>query len=586
MTLLTPGNPRKRTRLFTGLVLLLAVVFGFRLFAFQVVDAEGINKVSKANRSVTRTLSALRGDIVDSSGNVLAHSVYTYDINAAPINVQPVTVVRNGQEVILTVDQQADAIAKILGQTKQEILAKIAGTGVYSNLAKSVSAARYRALQDLDIPWLFYDPILSRTYAEGATTGSIVGFVGKDGIPLAGVERQMNGCLAGVDGQETYERGVDGIRIPSSAVVAQQAQNGSTVRLTLNKDLQYLAQNMLYAEVKKYKADWATALVVEVKTGKILVAAEAPAVDSNDFGIATDDSRNSRIFETSFEPGSTMKTITAATLIDSGLGTPVTKVVAPYKLRFPWGLVQDSHLHPSERLTLTGVLRDSSNTGIIKIGQVIPRQTRYDYMRKFGFGEKTSVNFPGEASGLLRKASDWDGATDKVSMFGQGVSVTPIQMAMAYQTIANKGIRHEPTLIDGCQDKSGKISSMPTGSPTRVVSESTAAQTMAMLEKVVEFGGIGHTASLSEWRVAGKSGTAQVQADNGHGYGYLHAVSFIGMAPVEDPRFVVAITIYKPRTISTSLGATPSFRFILKKALLMYGVPPSTTKSKPLQMDW
>ena len=587
MTLLTPGNPHKRRRFFAASIALFAFFFVFRLFFYQVIDAPEINKVSKENRSVTRTIKALRGDIVDANGNVLAHSVYTYDINAAPKNVGPVNAVRNGQEVTLSVDQQAAEIARILHLTKEEILSKISGTGVYSNLAKGVSAAQYRALQNLDLPWLYYDPILSRTYAEGATTGGIVGFVGVDGMPLAGIERQMNSCLAGVDGQETFQRGaVDGIRIPSSAVISQKAENGSTVQLTINKDLQYLAQNQLYSEVQRFRADWATAIVVEVKTGKILVAAEAPSVDSNDFGVATEDSRKSRIFETSFEPGSTMKTITAATLIDTGRGNPESKTVAPYSLKIPGTVVQDSHHHPTQRLTLTGVLKDSSNTGIINLGQAVPKQERYDYMRKFGFGSKTTVNFPGEASGILNSPSTWDGTTDKVSMFGQGVSVTPIQMAMAYQAIANKGVRLQPTLVAGCRDSRGNLTPVPVGAPTRVISESTASQTLAMLEKVVQFGGIGKTAGLSEWRVGGKSGTAQIRADNGRGYGYLHAVSFIGMAPIEDPKYVVAVTFYKPRTVSTSLGATPSFRYILKKALLMGGVAPSTTKSKRIALEW
>ena len=585
MNFLTPGNSHLRRRVFAALIAFLGFLFVFKLVVYQVIDAEEINKVSKDNRSVTRTIKALRGDIVDANGNVLAHSVYTYDINAAPINVGPVDAIRNGQEVTLTVDQQATDIARILRMTKEEVLTKIAGNGVYSNLAKGASAAQYRALQNLELPWLYYDPILSRTYAEGATTGGVVGFVGVDGLPLAGIERQMNSCLAGVDGQETFQRGaVDGIRIPSSAVVTQKAQNGSTVQLTINKDLQYLAQNQLYSEVRRYRADWASAIVIEVKTGKILVAAEAPSVDSNDFGVATDESRKSRIFENAVEPGSTMKTITAATLIDTGKGTPESKTKAPFSLRIPGGVISDSHFHKTQNLTLTGVLRDSSNTGIIKLGQAVPKGTRYSYMKKFGFGAKTSVNFPGESSGVLNPASAWDGSTDKVSMFGQGVSVTPIQMAMAYQAIANKGVRLQPILVDGCRDAKGNLTPVPVGEPTRVLSEASASTTVSMLEKVVEYGGIGRTAGISQWRVGGKSGTAQIP--EGRGYGSRYAVSFIGMAPVEDPKYVVAIMVYKPRTINNSLGATPSFRYIMKKALLMGGVPPSTTKSKPILMDW
>ena len=585
MTSFLPGNTHFRRRVFAAIIALVSFFFAFKLFVYQVADAEAINKISKDNRSVTRTIKALRGDILDANGNVLAHSVYTYDINAAPINVGPVDVERNGREVTLSVEEQAVEIAKVLRMTKEEVLAKISGDGVYSNLAKGVSAAQYRALQNLDLPWLYYDPILSRTYAEGATTGGIVGFVGVDGLPLAGIERQMNSCLAGVDGQETFQRGgVDGIRIPSSAVVTQKAQNGSAVQLTINKDLQYLAQNQLYSEVRRYKADWASAIVIEVKTGKIIVAAEAPSVDSNDFGVATEESRKSRIFELSVEPGSTMKTITAATLVDTGKGTPESKTIAPYSLRIPGNVISDSHFHEPQRLTLTGVLRDSSDTGIIKLGQAVAKETRYEYMRKFGFGVKASVNFPGEASGVLNPVSQWDGSTEKVSMFGQGVSVTPMQMAMAYQAIANGGVRLQPQLVAGCLDSKGNLTTVPTGEPTRVLSASTASKTIAMLEKVVEYGGIGKTAGLSEWRVGGKSGTAQIP--EGNGYGRRYAVSFIGMAPIEDPKYVVAVMVYKPRTINNSLGATPSFRYIMKKALLMGGVPPSTTKSKPILMDW
>lgn len=585
MTSFTPGNTHLRRRVFAAIIALVSFFFAFKLFVYQVADAEAINKVSKDNRSVTRTIKALRGDILDANGNVLAHSVYTYDINAAPINVGPVDVERNGREVTLSVEEQAVEIAKVLRLTKEEVLTKISGNGVYSNLAKGVSAAQYRALQNLDLPWLYYDPILSRTYAEGATTGGIVGFVGVDGLPLAGIERQMNSCLAGVDGQETFQRGgVDGIRIPSSAVVTQKAQNGSSVQLTINKDLQYLAQNQLYSEVRRYRADWASAIVIEVKTGKIIVAAEAPSVDSNDFGVATEESRKSRIFELSVEPGSTMKTITAAILVDTGKGTPESKTIAPYSLRIPGNVISDSHFHEPQKLTLTGVLRDSSNTGIIKLGQAVPKETRYQYLKKFGFGVKTTVSFPGESSGVLNPVSEWDGSTEKVSMFGQGVSVTPIQMAMAYQAIANGGVRLQPQLVDGCLDSKGNLTPVPTGEPTRVLSASTASKTMAMLEKVIEHGGIGRTAGLSEWRVGGKSGTAQIP--EGNGYGRRYAVSFIGMAPIEDPKYVVAVMVYKPRTINNSLGATPSFRYIMKKALLMGGVPPSTTKSKPILMDW
>jgi len=280
-----------------------------------------------------------------------------------------------------------------------------------------------------------------------------------------------------------------------------------------------------------------------------------------------------------------VKTLTASALIDTGKATPATRTIAPYSLRLPWGsTISDSHLHGNDKLTFTGVLRDSSNTGIVKLGSKLDSQTRWDYLQKYGFGQKTAVNFEGEASGAIHEWRKWDLMTDKVSMFGQGIAVTPIQMAMVYQTIANKGVRLQPKLVAGCRSADGKLIQPPGTAGVQVIKPSTAQSTIDMLEKVVEQGGIGRTAGIAGYRVAGKSGTAQIQ--QGSGYGYLHAISFIGMAPAEDPQYVVAVTFYKSRNVSTSLGATPAFKQIMAQVLRTYRVPPSTGKSANIPTTW
>ena len=592
MTYLTPGDPRRRIRKIQAFVVIVAIIFGIRLVDLQIVEADAINAKSYANRAVSRVLPSLRGQIVDDEGKVLARTDFKYDINAAPDIVAPFNRKVNGQEVLVSKEQAAGEIAALTGQTPADVLMKISGTGKYSQVAKAVDASIYRQIKKLDIPWLFYDPRPARTYPSGAVAGGILGFLDPDGLPLEGIELAQNACLAGKDGEETFEKGVDGIKIPSSAITTKAAVPGKKIVLTINADLQYFAQQVLTANVAKLQADWGTAVVIEVKTGKILVAADAPSYDPNEPSKSSVENRGSRVFRTSFEPGSTMKMVTAATAIDQGKVTPETHFIAPFAMTIPHSngyRVSDSHVHGNDKLTVAGVLRDSSNTGAMQIGNLVPWQVRRSYMEKFGVGSMPGSGFPGESAGLLNTKNTWANDVIKryVSTFGQGVSVTPLQSAMMYQAVANKGIRLQPKLIEGCVDASGNMTKVTKDkAPVRVVTEATAKSTLDILEKVVEEGGIGKHAAVPGYRVGGKTGTAQITDPNTGRYGNLHAISFIGVAPIEDPQYVVAVTAYKSRTVSNSLGATPIFKAIMSQVLRTYRVAPSTTKSANIKTQW
>ncbi|MFM6939906.1 MAG: peptidoglycan D,D-transpeptidase FtsI family protein [Rhodoluna sp.] len=592
MTYLPPGDPKRRIRRIRAFVVIVAVLFGVRLVDLQIVESDAINAKSYANRAVSRVLPSLRGEITDNANNVLAYTVFKYDVNAAPDIVAPFNRTVNGQKTTVSVEQAATEIAALVGQTQPEVLAKLIGTGKYSQVAKAVEATVYRQVKKLDIPWLFYDPRPARVYPNGAVAGGILGFLDPDGKPLEGIEIAQNSCLAGKDGEETYEKGVDGIKIPSSAITTKAAVPGKKIVLTINSDLQYFAQQVLTANVAKLRADWGTAVVIEVKTGKILVAADAPSYDPNEPGKSSVDNRGSRVFRTSFEPGSTMKMVTAATAIDQGKVTPETHFVAPFAMTIPHSngyRVTDSHQHGNDKLTVAGVLRDSSNTGAMQIGNLVPWQTRRSYMERFGVGSMAGSGFPGESAGLINTKTTWANDVIKryVSTFGQGVSVTPLQSAMMYQAVANKGIRLQPKLIEGCVDASGNMTKVTKDkAPVRVVTEATAKSTLDILEKVVEEGGIGKHAAVPGYRVGGKTGTAQITDPNTGRYGNLHAISFIGVAPIDDPQYVVAVTAYKSRTVSNSLGATPIFKAIMSQVLRTYRVPPSTTKSANIKTTW
>lgn len=575
-----------RLRRVVGFLIVCGLVFVVRLLDLQVIQAAELNKTSYDKRSVEAVVYAPRGRILDSTGKVLAETVYHYDVNVDPTIIAPFTRKVNNQTTEISVEQARNELAELLDVDSAELATKFQGTSRYANLKKSVSPAVYRKIKQLDIPWVFYDPIPHRVYPNGAVAGNLLGFVGKDGEPLEGLELSMNACLAGQNGLESYERGVDGIKIPASTQVLKPAVNGNDLVLTINSDLQYYAQQVMTKYVRKQKAEWGSAVVIEVKTGKILAAAEAPTVDPNEYWKSSASDRGSRIFRALFEPGSTLKTVTAATAVDAGEATPTTQVVAPYSLKVLGNLkIQDSHSHSPVRLTLTGVLRDSSNTGIVQLGGKVSAQERYEYLKKFGLGQVTGANFAGEEKGILHNPKEIDGYTNLVTMFGQGISVTPIQTAMLYQTVANQGVRLSPQLVAGCQSDSGLVAP-PLKAPVRVLSESAARSTVDMLEKVVEQGPIGRTARIAGYRVAGKTGTAQISNDAGTGYLKRYAISFIGMVPAENPQYVLAVTIFKPKTVSNSIGATPPWVAIMQQVLHEYRIPPSTTKSKNIPTEW
>ena len=581
----THAKLNRRLGAFAVVLFLIVAALGVRLVDFQVVKAAEIQEKSLASRSMTQTLQALRGDILDSSGQVLAKTVFRYDVNAAPKNVGPVFQTIDGVRTERSVDEIALELSQLLGVDYGEIMIRLEGDSEYSNLAKTVNAETFNAIRDLDIPWIFFDQFEDRLYPMGAVAGNVLGFVGSDGTPLAGLERQYNTCLAGVDGQETFERSAEGVRIPTSNQTTQPTEDGGQLNLSIDANLQFFAQQVLADTVNELSATWASAIVVEVETGRILAAAEAPTVDPNDPAAVPAADRGSRIFQAAFEPGSIMKAISSSMVLDTGTADEYDTVPAPDRMNLDFDneYIKDSFSHEDFTLSLAGVLRYSSNTGMTNFASQIPRETRYEYLKKFGFGSVSPLRFEGESSGILHPASQWDEMTNLVTTFGQGISVTSLQMAYAYQAIANGGVRLDPILVDSCLAADGSIAYAPNQGSTRVLSTASANLNLELMEKVVEFGGVGKTAAIPGYRVAGKTGTAEIKS--GSGYGDEYAISFYGIAPAENPKFVVGVTIYRPEGVSNSSKATPPFKAIMQQALKHYRIPPSTTESRSIPSD-
>jgi len=592
-----PRSRRLRATLAMAVVIALVGVFVVRLADIQLVQASELNEQSKNKREIEQVTYGDRGDITASDGTVLAGSVTRYNITAAPAFADDVTVTVTDADGVKTkqamsVDQVLAKVQQITGgslETMQKSLTADPDAN-FAYLVKGVDVDAFRAVRDLKnsgVSWLYYERQAARTYPNGAVAGNLTGFIGTDG-PQAGLEYSADSCLAGTNGSETYERGADGVQLPGSTSVTEKAVAGGDLRLTIDKDLQYMAQQAVAEQGEAIGAESATAVVMEVATGKLKAVADWPAVDPNDVNLTKDPADlGSKAFTSSYEPGSTFKAMTAAMLLDSGKATPTSQATVPYSRSFPWGgEIHDATFHPTEKLTLTGILRDSSNVGISLLGQNLSAQARYDYMVKFGLNEPTAVGFLGEPTQGVRQPSAWDEQTSINTMFGQGVSTTALHVAGIFQTLGNHGVRLPAQLVESCTAPDGTVSMTPSGDSVQAVSAYAADTTVNMLESVVSAGDLKDVLTIPGYRVAAKTGTAEMARSDGTGYGSDRVVSVAGLAPAENPQYVVVVTFTKPSTMKTSAAAAPTFNKIMSQVLEMYRVPPSTEPAPAIPQTW
>ncbi|MBC7518281.1 MAG: penicillin-binding protein 2 [Microbacteriaceae bacterium] len=580
-------STKRRVAVCIALIVAVLSVFVVRLVDIQVVRASELTTAALNKRATAITTYAARGTIVDNHGVVLAGSVLRYDITVSPRTLSKLkTFVRGqgSQKALVTLEQAATELAAVTGQTPHDVLTAFTAkpNSDFEYVAKSVSTDQMRLIRNLHIPAIYPRSHPTRIYPDGAVAGNLLGFVGTDG-PQNGLEFTENKCLASVDGSSTYERGANGVQLPGSAVTTRAAVAGGTVMTTIDHDLQWSVGQMIAEQALAIGAESATASVTEVKTGKVLALADWPAVDPNNVDATPAKSLGSLAFTAAYEPGSTFKPMTAAILLDKKAATPLSQVVVPYRWVSKEGsVVRDATPHPVQQLTLAGVLQQSSNVGISQLAINVPSKERYTYMRAFGVGEPTAIDFQGESAGLLAKT--WDDQTKYDVSFGQGVSVTAAQMAGIYQTIGNGGLKLPLTLVTGCKHSDGTITDVPTTVGKQIVSESAAKTVVQMMEGVVTGGGLSSLLTIPGYRVAAKSGTAEV-ALNGV-YTADRIVSLAGLAPAEDPQYAVIVTFTKPSTIKTSAAAAPTFKKIMMQVLKTYRVTPSTTPSPNLPTTW
>jgi cell division protein FtsI (penicillin-binding protein 3) len=552
-------------------------IFAGRLVQLQGLDASALATQALDSRTVKVDLPAHRGDITDIRGAVLATTIERRNITVDQTVVRGYTRQQDaGPKVVVGVQGAASELAPVLGMDRAAVARALTGDRRFAYVAKEVTPDVWREVARLSIPGIYSEQASRRTYPAGDVGSAVLGFVGPDGVAHGGIEGALDVRLAGSNGSLVYEKSRDGRQIPTGLASEVEPVPGDTVRLTLDRDLQWKTQQVLAAQVQSTGAESGTAVIMDPRTGDVLALASVPTFDANDPGRSPAADRGNRALLDVFEPGSTSKVITIAAALEEGTVRPETRLIVDDTIGRGGRTFHDSHSHAPEKLTVAGVLAQSSNVGTIMVGEQLAPRTMGSYLSRFGLGAKTGVGLP-ESRGILADASDWNGSQRYTVLFGQGLSVTSLQAASVFATIANDGVRVTPRLVTATVAPDGGVTPAPASPSTRVLSGGTAEKMRLMLENVVGDEGTARQAEIPGYRVAGKTGTAQApDATCGCYRGYT--ASFIGMAPADDPKLVMAVVLQRPtKGHFGGTVAAPVFRQIMTYALAQRGIPPTGT---------
>ena len=578
------ANPDRRLRFALVSVLFLLSLLGGRLVQLQGLDASALAATASAYRTTTVTLPAHRGSITDAAGIVLATSVERRDVVVNQRLVAQYKRQVDGRKVTVGVRGAAEDLSGLLGVPVPTLVGRLTGTKRFAYVARGVTPEAARAALNLTIPGLTTEQASRREYPNGQVAANVLGFLGGDGKAWGGIEGKYDTMLRGTDGVLSYEHGADGTEIPTGVASQTEPTDGATVRLTIDSYLQWKFQQAVAEQVTATGAKGGFGVAMDPQTGEVLALVSVPTYDPNNPGKAAPDTMGNPALLDVFEPGSTAKVMTIAAVLAEGKATPMTRVTVPNSLRRGGATFHDAEDHGTEQLTTTGVLAQSSNLGTIELGEQLSPSTLYSYLTKFGLGQATNVGLP-ESAGILAPASQWSDSQRYTVLFGQGLSVNALQATSVFATLANDGVRVTPRLVAGTTDAAGVYHPAAAAASTRVVSPQVAQQMRLMLENVVGENGTADSAKIPGYRVAGKTGTAD-HADGKGGYdGYT--ASFIGMAPADHPRLVVAVILDRP--VNGHYGGTvaaPVFQQVMTYALAERKIPPTGTKPPVMPLKW
>jgi cell division protein FtsI (penicillin-binding protein 3) len=519
-------------------------------------------------------IPVVRGSIVSSNGTVLAMTVQTDKVFADPVQIPQARR-----------PQVAAALAGPLGMTQPAIQALLdhPSSPEYVVLGHDVPAATGARITALQLRGIDETPTYSRAYPNGDLAANLIGFTDTsrtgDLRGGAGLEARYNSLLTGRDGSEQVEMGPTQQPIPQTEQIIRPPVPAGGLRLTIQADIQWEAEQACAAEVAAARARNCSVVVMQPRTGRILALAQYPAFSpSNPQSVAA---TTDIPVQDVFEPGSTAKVITAAAALEHGGLTPMSTYTVPDQIAVDGFAFHDGETHATARYTLAGIVANSLNDGMVQVVQHVSPQLQYQYFRAFGLGEPTGLNLPGESQGILWPPAKWSGDTRYTLAFGQGVDVTAVQMASVYATIANGGVRVQPSIVAGTTSGNGTFTPAPAPRRTRVLEPKTARELMAILQQVpvVDAQGGEPWGEIHGYSIAAKTGTAQV-AGPGQRCQCQYGSSYIGIAPASDPQIVVAVNVQDP-TRGSYFGdavAGPVFYHVAKFALQTLQIAPDGGK--------
>jgi cell division protein FtsI (penicillin-binding protein 3) len=551
------------------LVFFLLVVLGsfvavaFRLATLQAVEAKKFDGLALRQRVRRVELAPNRGTVFDRNGEELAVSIGVDSIYATPYLVEDP-------------EEAANRLSGVLGLERDVVLEKLKRKSGFVYLARKVDKERSQAVRDLGIEGIGVLEESKRFYPCSSLGSQLIGFAGAENRGLAGLELGLDRILRGRPGQLVMEKDPLGHSIPGGILFTSPSTDGNNVYLTIDKAVQYKAEAELKAAVEQSKARAGTIIVMDPRDGAILAMASYPRFDLNAFNKASPDEMRNRALTDVYEPGSTMKVVVAAAALEEKLVNPRTLFHLQPTITVSNKTIKEAHERPAVDYTFTEIISHSSNVGAVTLGLKLGKERLYKYIKSFGLTEETGVDFPGEVSGFMPKPEHWSGTTIATVPIGQGVAVTAMQMLRVVAAVANGGVLVEPRLFSRATDASGKeISLAPGVSGKRVVSRETAEALREILSVAVA-DGTGTGAQIPGYRVAGKTGTAQKPKENGRGYQVgRYVASFVGFAPVEDPRIAAIVMMDEPKTaIWGGVVAAPAFRNTVEFSLRHLKIAP------------